>query len=62
MRLADDLGMAKGSVWRILSGDLRMVHVCTKFIPKLLTNEQKNYHVEIAWDNLEKINNDENFL
>ncbi len=36
--------------------------VCVKFIPKLLTEEQKTRHAEIAQDNLEMINNDENLL
>ncbi len=39
-----------------------MVCVCSKFIPKLLTDEQKNCRVEIAQDNLEMINKDENLL
>ncbi len=46
--LADDLGMAKSSVCKILTEDLQMVHMCEKFIPKSLTDKQKNRHIEIA--------------
>ncbi len=60
--LADDLGMVKSSVWRILTEDLLMVYMCPNFITKLLTDEQGNCRVEITKDNLEMINNDENLL
>ena len=36
--------------------------VCAKFIPKLLTTEQKNFRFEIIQDNLKIVNNDENIL
>ncbi|GFV08513.1 histone-lysine n-methyltransferase setmar-like protein [Trichonephila clavipes] len=39
-----------------------MTRVCAKFIPKLLSDQQKNIRIEIAQDNLEMINSDENFL
>ncbi|GFX99867.1 histone-lysine n-methyltransferase setmar-like protein [Trichonephila clavipes] len=39
-----------------------MTRVCAKFIPKLLSDQQKNLRLEIAQDNLEMINSDENFL
>lgn len=57
-----DLGIPKTSVWKILTENLQMVRVCAKFIPKLLTVEQKNLRLEIARDNLEMVNNDENLL
>ncbi|GFV80251.1 histone-lysine n-methyltransferase setmar-like protein [Trichonephila clavipes] len=38
-----------------------MTRVCAKFIPKLLSDQQRNLRLEIAQDNLEMINSDENF-
>ncbi|CAH2088689.1 unnamed protein product [Euphydryas editha] len=59
--LEDELGIPKSSL-RILTENLRMTRVCTKFIPKLLSDQHKNPRLEIAEDNLEMINSDENFL
>ena len=39
-----------------------MNRVCAKFIPKLLTAEQKDFRSEIDQDNLEMISDDENVL
>ena len=36
--------------------------MCGKFIPKLLTNEQKDLRSEIFQDNLEMVSDDENVL
>lgn len=60
--LESDLGIPKTIVWEILTEKLGMTRVCAKFIPKLLTAEQKNLRFEIAQDNLEMVNNDENML
>ena len=35
------LGMPKTTVWEILISNLQIKYVCAKFIPKLLTAEQK---------------------
>ena len=60
--LENDLGIPKTTVWEILNKILRMTRVCVKFIPKLLTTEQKNLRSEIAQDNLEMVSDDENVL
>jgi len=60
--LESDLGIPKTTVWRILTENLAMARVCAKFIPKLLSAEQKNLRFEIAQDNLEMISNDKNVL
>lgn len=60
--LEDDLGIPKSTIWRILTEHLAMTRVCAKFIPKLLSEQQKNLRLEIAQDNLESINSDENLL
>ncbi|GFX99029.1 protein GVQW3 [Trichonephila clavipes] len=61
-KLEDEIRIPKSTVWRILTKNLGMTRVCTKFIPKLLSDQQKNLRLEIAQDNLEMINSDENFL
>ena len=60
--LENDLGIPKTTVWKILNKILGMTRVCAKFIPKLLTTEQKDLRSEIAQDNLEMVSDDENVL
>ena len=60
--LNNDLGIPKTTVWEILNKILGMTRVCAKFIPKLLTTEQKDLRSEIAQDNLEMLSDDENVL
>ena len=60
--LENDLGIPKTIVWEISNKILGMTCVCAKFIPKLLTTEQKDLHSEIAQDNLEMVSDDENVL
>ena len=60
--LENDLGMPKTTVWEILNKILGMTRACAKFLPKLLTTEQKDLRSEIAQDNLEKVSDDENVL
>ena len=40
--LDNDLRIPKTTVWKILNKILGMTRVCAKFIPKLLTTEQKD--------------------
>ena len=60
--LENDLGIPKTTVWEILNKILGMTHVCAKFIPKLLTTEQKDLRSEIAQKNLETVSDDGNVL
>ena len=60
--LENDLGIPKTTVWEILNKILGMARVCTKFIPKLLTTEQKDLRSEITQDNLKMVSDDENVL
>ena len=55
-----DLGIPKTTVWEILNKILGMTRVCAKFIPKLLTTEQKDVLSKISQDNLEMVSDDEN--
>ena len=49
--LENDLGIPKTTVWEILNKILGMTRVCAKYIPKLLTTEQKDLRSDIAQDN-----------
>ncbi|GFU53418.1 hypothetical protein TNCV_3029281 [Trichonephila clavipes] len=40
--LEDEIRIPKSTVWRILTENLGMPRVCAKFIPKLLSDQQKN--------------------
>ena len=60
--LENDLGIPKTTIWEILNQILGKTRVCAKFIPKLLTTEQKDLRSEIAQDNLEMVSNNENVL
>ena len=60
--LENDIGIPKTSVWEILNKILGVTRMCAKFIPKLLTTEQKDLRSEIAQDNLEMVSDDGNVL
>ena len=60
--LEEDLGIPKTIIWEILTSTLQMTRVCAKFIPKLLSAEQKKLRLEIAQDYIEMVNNDDTVL
>lgn len=51
--LANEIGVSIGSVHSIFTEDLGMRRVSAKFVPKLLTMEQKKRRLEIAQDMLD---------
>ena len=60
--IAVDVGISTGSVHPILTEDLRMRRVSAKFVPKLLTEEQKELRKEICKDMLDCANHDPEFI
>jgi [histone H3]-lysine36 N-dimethyltransferase SETMAR len=60
--LADEVGISNGSVDTILKDDLAMRRVSAKFVPKLLTMEQKQLRVEVAQDMLNTATSDPDFM
>ena len=60
-KIVEEVGISRGSVHSILTEDLCMRRVSAKFIHKLLTEQQKELHVEIAQDMLDCANNDLEF-
>ena len=60
--LAEEVGISTGSVHSILTDDLAMQRVSAKFVPKLLTMEQRQLHLEDVQDMLDSANSDPEFL
>jgi len=60
--LADEVGVSIQSVHTILTADLGLRRVSAKFVPKLLTMEQKQLRLKIAQDMLDCVESDSNFL
>ena len=60
--IADDCGISVGSCDAILTDDLHMKPVCAKFVPCLLTDDQREQSQKIAGDLLECSCEDVQFL
>ena len=60
--LADEVEVSIGSVHTIFTVDLDLRRVSAKFVPKLLTMEQKQLRLEIAQDMLNCLESDSNFM
>ena len=52
--ISDDCGISVGSCDAILTDDLHMKRVCAKFVPRLLTDDQREQRQKIAGDLLER--------
>ncbi|KAJ4435632.1 hypothetical protein ANN_18248, partial [Periplaneta americana] len=60
--IAEEVGVSKDSAHAILRNDLNMNRVAAKFVPKLLSPEQKDLHRDVAQDLLDTANTDPGFL
>ena len=60
--LEGDLGIPRTIVSQILIKDLGKKRVAAKFVPRLLSREQKEFRAAVAQDLLETANNDPDFL
>jgi len=58
----EEVGISTGSVHSILTNDLALQRVSAKFVPKLLTMEQKQLHLKVAQDMLDSTNSDPEFV
>jgi hypothetical protein len=47
--LADTTGISYGVCQEILTENLNMCHIVVKFVPWLLTNDQKQRRVNVSW-------------
>ena len=57
-----EVGISTGSVHSILTEDLNLQRVSSKFVPKLLTEQQKEPQKEISEDMLDLANHDPEFI
>jgi len=60
--LAEEVGISTGSVHSIFTDVLSMRRVSAKFVPRLLTMEQKHLRLEVSQDMLDYANSDPEFL
>ena len=60
--LEDEVGVSIGSVHTILTADLSFRKLSAKFMPKLLTMEQKQLSMEITQDILDCVEIDSTLL
>ena len=60
--VADKVGINIGSCHQIFTERLQLRHVSAKFVPRLLTDDQKENRVEISQELLAIANGIENFL
>jgi len=60
--LAEEVGISTGSVHSILTDGLVLRRVSAKFVPKLLTMEQKQLSLGVAQDMLDSANSDPELL
>jgi hypothetical protein len=60
--IAKDVGISYGSCQAILTDKFNMHRVAAKFMPRVLTEDQKANRVNISQELLDRISVDENFL
>ena len=60
--VSEEVGICKRSCHTILTEKLKIHRVATKFVPRLLTEEQKQNRVTVSQELLDRSNTDENFL
>ncbi|XP_068238535.1 protein GVQW3-like [Palaemon carinicauda] len=60
--ISEAVGISIGRVEAVLTKDLNPHKVCAKFVPKILSDDQKQFRVECCTDILEMIEADSGFL
>lgn len=60
--VVDELGISYGSVQKIITEDLAMRKVCAKFVPRVLSNEQKVNRKQISQEILNCVQRNPNFF
>jgi len=60
--VSEEVGICKSSCHTILTEKLKMHRVAAKFVPRLLTEEQKQNRVTVSQELLKRSNTDKNFL
>lgn len=60
--ISEEMGISFGSVQHILTQDLGMTRIAAKFVPRLLTDEQKLKRMQIAQELLDMAESDPTFM
>jgi hypothetical protein len=60
--LAGAVGISYGVCQEILTENLNMRHIAAKFVPRFLTNDQKQQRVNVCLELREKANGGPNFI
>ena len=60
--LAEECGISGGSCYEILIAKLKMHRIATKFVPRLITDDQKANRIRVGQELLDRSDEDENFL
>ena len=60
--IAEELSINKDTVWSIITENLEMRKVCTKMVPKLLSEDQKQQRVTVYQDIIERLKSDPDLL
>jgi len=60
--VSEEVGICKSSCHTILTAKLKMHRVAAKFVPRLLTEEQKQNRATVSQELLDLWNTDENFM
>jgi hypothetical protein len=56
------LVLSYGTCQRILSDELNMRRIAAKFVPRLLSDDQKQHRLEVCMELKEQVRNDPDFL
>jgi len=60
--IAEEAGLPKTDVHRIITEDLRMRKICAKLVPKNLSDEQKDNRVLVSREILDRVKSEPDFL
>jgi hypothetical protein len=61
-KLADTVGISYGVCQEILTENMNMLYIAVKFVPWLLTNDQKQRHINMYLELQENANEDQTFI
>jgi len=60
--IAEEVGLPKTEVHRIITEDLHMRKICAKLVPKNLSDEQKDNRVLVSRELLDRVTSEPDFL
>jgi hypothetical protein len=60
--IAEDVGLPKTDVHRIITEDLHMRKICTKLVPKNLSDEQKDNRVLVSRELLDRVTSEADLI